>query len=111
MKKKFFKISHKEVAMSLSDKILIIISSSLTLVVVGVVLLAGFEVEQILLVGGSIYTLGFFLTFGVSRSFSRRMLDLIRQIEEMAAGNLSTRLQVNSRDEIGQLARAVNDLT
>jgi signal transduction histidine kinase len=111
MKKKRFKIPHKEVAMSLSDKILIIISSSLTLVVVGVVLFAGFDVEQILLVGGSIYTLGFFLTFGVSRSFSRRMLDLTRQIEEMAAGNLSTRLQVNSRDEIGQLARAVNDLT
>jgi len=97
--------------MSLSDKILLIISSSLTLVVVGVVFVAGFDVDHIIMVGGSIYTLGFILTFGVSRSFSRRMVILTKQIEEMAAGNLSTRLEVTSHDEIGQLVNAVNDLT
>lgn len=97
--------------MSLSDKILLIISSSLSLVVVGVVFIAGFNVEQIILVGGSIYTLGFILTFGVSRSFSQRMTLLTKQIEEMAAGNLSTRIKVDSQDEIGMLVKAVNDLT
>ena len=97
--------------MSLSDKILLIISSSLSLVVVGVVFIAGFDVEQIILVGGSIYTLGFLLTFGVSRSFSQRMVSLTNQIEAMAGGNLSTRLKVDTDDEIGMLIHAVNDLT
>lgn len=101
----------KHFRMSLSDKILIIISASLSLVVIGVVFIAGFDVEQIILVGGSIYTLGFILTFGVSRSFSQRMSLLTKQIEEMAAGNLSTRIKVDSQDEIGMLVSAVNDLT
>jgi len=101
----------KKFTVSLSDKILIIISSSLSLVVVGVVFIAGFNVEQILMVGGSIYTLGFILTFGVSRSFSQRMASLTKQIELMAAGDLSSRLNVDSHDEIGELVQAVNDLT
>lgn len=105
------KIFEKRFTMSLSDKILLIISSSLSLVVVGIVFIAGFNVEQIILVGGSIYTLGFILTFGVSRSFSQRMILLTKQIEEIAAGNLSTRIKVDSQDEIGMLVKAVNDLT
>lgn len=101
----------RKFTVSLSDKILIIISASLSLVVIGVVFIAGFDVEQILIVGGSIYTLGFVLTFGVSRSFSQRMSSLTKQIEAMAAGDLSSRLKVESHDEIGELVSAVNDLT
>ena len=109
--KKQEKLFKKRFRMSLSDKILVIISSSLSLVVVGVVFVAGFNVEQIIMVGGSVYTLGFLLTFGVSRSFSQRMVSLTNQIEAMAEGDLSTRLKVDTDDEIGMLIHAVNDLT
>ncbi|WP_257145858.1 HAMP domain-containing protein, partial [Priestia megaterium] len=39
------------------------------------------------------------------------MGDLVRQAEALGAGDLSVRLNVSSNDEIGQLARAFNQMS
>lgn len=96
--------------MKLYDKVLIIVFSFSSLLLILVRFLIGNNIVTVLIIGGTIYIISFLITYIVSRHFSRRLVDLTFDIEEMAAGNLSKKLKVNSRDEIGQLAHSLNDL-
>ena len=52
----------------------------------------------------------FVFAYGLSRNYSRQIIDLAFRVEEMAAGNLLKPLPDKRPDEIGQLARALNEL-
>lgn len=94
----------------LSDKILLIITGSISLLIVTVFSIAGFSAQQVLIIGGYIYTFGFLMTYFVSWRFSKRIINLSLKIEEIAAGSFSQKLDVKSHDELGQLANAINEL-
>lgn len=46
----------------------------------------------------------------LSRRIAQPLTHITQQVEEIRSGNLETRIAVPSRDEIGQLAQAVNEL-
>jgi two-component system phosphate regulon sensor histidine kinase PhoR len=46
----------------------------------------------------------------VSRRVARPMVAIARGVEEIRAGNLDTRIEIISNDEVGQVARAVNEM-
>lgn len=62
---------------------------------------------------GSLAVLGLTAVLGtiLSRTMSKPILDVIQQTKVMAAGDFSQRVPVNTNDEFGDLAAAVNDLT
>ncbi|MFD0670326.1 sensor histidine kinase [Cohnella sp. GCM10027633] len=49
-----------------------------------------------------------FLIFAVSTILSKRMLRLSKHITKVATGNLDTAMQIDGKDEIGQLSRQFN---
>ena len=55
--------------------------------------------------------LGLLLSWWVSARVTRPVERLVAGAREVAAGNWETRVALRSRDEIGQLARAFNDMT
>lgn len=59
-------------------------------------------------VGALFLAAGF--TFILSRKLSDPLIQMERAARKMAKGNLNTRVNVNSNDEIGSLAQAINDL-
>ncbi|MCM3131054.1 HAMP domain-containing sensor histidine kinase (plasmid) [Paenibacillus urinalis] len=69
------------------------------------------EVRQLLCLTGLI---GFIIAVGVSFFLSRKMSGPLVQMEKatrkIAAGHLDSRVEVSTRDEIGSLAAAINDL-
>ncbi|MFD1130647.1 sensor histidine kinase [Paenibacillus provencensis] len=69
------------------------------------------EVRQLLCLTGLI---GFIIAVGVSFFLSRKMSGPLVQMEKatrkIAAGHLDSRVEVSTKDEIGSLAAAINDL-
>lgn len=51
-----------------------------------------------------------FLIYGVSTILSKRMLRLSKHISKVATGNLDVVLEIDGRDEIGQLSRQFNSM-
>ena len=54
---------------------------------------------------------GLILTISVSRSITRGLNEIIRATDKISKGDLSERAAVYSKDEIGQVATAVNTMT
>lgn len=59
-------------------------------------------------VGALFLALGF--TFIISKKMSDPLLEMEQATRDIAKGNLDVRLSVYSRDELGSLAKAINDL-
>ena len=64
-----------------------------------------------LLVGGGVILLGLVLGWWISARVTRPIEQLAAGAREVAAGHWEARVQVRSRDEIGQLAGAFNEMT
>jgi two-component system nitrogen regulation sensor histidine kinase NtrY len=64
-----------------------------------------------LLVGGGVIVVGLILGWWVSARVTRPIEELATGAREVAAGHWEARVQVHSRDEIGQLADAFNEMT
>ncbi len=94
----------------LSDKILLIFIFFASTLIVAVQFFIGGSLQSILVFSGFIYVFTFLITFFVSRRFSKKLINLTFKVEEMAAGDLSRKLKVGNKDEIGQLTNALNEL-
>jgi signal transduction histidine kinase len=64
-----------------------------------------------LLVAGGVILAGFVLGWWISARVTRPIEQLARGAREVAAGHWEARVEVHSRDEIGQLANAFNEMT
>jgi signal transduction histidine kinase len=64
-----------------------------------------------LLVGGGVIVLGLILGWWISARVTRPVEELAAGAREVAAGHWQARVEVHSRDEIGQLAAAFNEMT
>ena len=64
-----------------------------------------------LLAGGGVILLGLILGWWISARVTRPLEQLAAGAREVAAGRWEARVDVHSRDEIGQLANAFNDMT
>ncbi len=64
-----------------------------------------------LLVGGGVIVLGLILGWWISARVTRPIEELAAGAREVAAGHWQARVEVHSRDEIGQLAAAFNEMT
>jgi two-component system, NtrC family, nitrogen regulation sensor histidine kinase NtrY len=64
-----------------------------------------------LLVGGGVIVLGLILGWWISARVTRPIEQLAAGAREVAAGHWQARVEVHSRDEIGQLAAAFNEMT
>ena len=64
-----------------------------------------------IIVGGSGILFGVLLSWWVTARVTRPVERLAAGAREVAAGNLQARVEVHSGDEIGQLARAFNEMT
>jgi len=64
-----------------------------------------------LLVGGGVILLGLVLGWWVSARVTRPIEELAAGAREVAAGHWEARVEVRSRDEVGQLADAFNEMT
>jgi two-component system, NtrC family, nitrogen regulation sensor histidine kinase NtrY len=89
--------------------------------VLGVLLVGSSRSEQVMLtnfvrtlgvlVGGAGIVLGVLLSFWVSARISRPIAKLAEGARQVAAGKWDTRVDVRSRDEVGQLAANFNEMT
>ena len=84
----------------------VVFSSPLSDVVDTVALIRG----QILRAGGLAVLLALFVGLFVSGALTRRIRRLERAAHQVAAGDFTARFPVDSRDELGQLARALDDM-
>src|SRR5580692_5474024 len=64
-----------------------------------------------LLVGGGVILLGMVLGWWISARVTRPIEELAAGAREVAAGHWQARVELHSRDEIGQLADAFNEMT
>lgn len=64
-----------------------------------------------LLVGGGVILLGLVLGWWISARVTRPIEELAEGAREVAAGHWEARVAIHSRDEIGQLAEAFNEMT
>jgi two-component system nitrogen regulation sensor histidine kinase NtrY len=64
-----------------------------------------------LLVGGGVILLGLVLGWWISARVTRPIEELAAGAREVAAGHWEARVEVHSRDEVGQLAEAFNEMT
>jgi len=64
-----------------------------------------------LLVGGGVILVGLVLGWWVSARVTRPIEELAAGAREVAAGHWEARVEVHSRDEVGQLADAFNEMT
>jgi signal transduction histidine kinase len=96
--------------MKLSDKIVLIFFVFTSILVVMVLFFVGGSLERILVVSAAIYAVSFLFTYLIGKSFSRQLTNLAFKVEQIAAGDLSSKLKVKGRDEISQLCHALNEL-
>ncbi|WP_159915501.1 methyl-accepting chemotaxis protein [Pantoea sp. 18069] len=54
--------------------------------------------------------LGLALALGIARAVARPLQHAVKLAQEVAAGNLGSRIEVHSRDETGQLLQALQDM-
>jgi len=64
-----------------------------------------------LLVGGGVILLGLILGWWISARVTRPIEKLAAGARDVAAGHWEARVEIHSRDEIGQLANAFNEMT
>ncbi len=64
-----------------------------------------------LLVGGGVILLGFILGWWITARVTRPIEQLADGARKVAAGHWEARVEIHSRDEIGQLAEAFNEMT
>jgi signal transduction histidine kinase len=64
-----------------------------------------------LMVGGGVIILGMVLGWWISARVTRPIEELAAGARDVAAGHWRAHVQVHSRDEVGQLATAFNDMT
>lgn len=102
--------SSKFLIFRISDKILIIIFFFSTLLFLLARYVVGGSPVHIAIIGNFIYAVCFLLTYFISYGFSKRITNLTLKVEEMAAGNLAGKIQAKGKDEISQLANALNAL-
>lgn len=67
--------------------------------------------QLLLLVALVVEISGLLLTFSVSRRISSGLKEIKRNMEEIRRGNLKARIPVTAKDEIGQLAGTLNEMT
>jgi len=69
--------------------------------------------SHLLLLAGAMFILGFtlFLSFYIAHLFSKSLKVLRDAAQQIGAGNLKITLPVNTNDEIGDLARAFNNMS
>jgi PAS domain S-box-containing protein len=63
------------------------------------------------LIGGLVLLLGSIVAFGMSRSITRPVQQLVQGAAEIGRGNLEYRIAMQAKDEIGQLAGAFDQMT
>jgi signal transduction histidine kinase len=61
------------------------------------------------IIGAVILALGY--TFFVAKRLSKPMIEMEKATREIAKGNLNTQIQIHTKDEVGSLAQAINDLS
>jgi signal transduction histidine kinase/CheY-like chemotaxis protein len=59
----------------------------------------------------TVETIGILITISISRSIEKGLKEILKGAELIKEGNLNTRVKVYSRDEIGQLSAAFNQMT
>jgi signal transduction histidine kinase len=64
-----------------------------------------------ILVGGAGILLGLIVSWWIAARVTRPLARLSRTVDEVAAGDWSARVDVRSRDEVGRLGTAFNDMT
>ncbi len=99
-----------KIALKLSDKILLIFFSFSSVLILMVKFFIGGSIQQILILCNFIYIFAFIVTYAISKKFSDDIIKLAFKVEEMAAGNISKKIQFSGKDEIGQLVNALNEL-
>jgi PAS domain S-box-containing protein len=62
------------------------------------------------LTGGLVFLIGSIVAFGMSRTIARPVRQLVQGAGQVGQGNLDTRIEVKSGDEIGQLGTAFNKM-
>ncbi len=62
------------------------------------------------LVSAAVFLLGMGVLYGLSSVVTRPLRNMTETVREIAAGDLARRAPVSSRDEVGQLAAAFNDM-
>lgn len=67
--------------------------------------------EQLMIVTAILVFISLFLTYFFSRAFTKPILLINEAADKMAKGNLSVKVEVNSRDELGMLADTINNLS
>jgi two-component system, NtrC family, nitrogen regulation sensor histidine kinase NtrY len=75
------------------------------------VTLVGFIRQLAVIVGGAGILLGVFMSVWFSARVTRPLAKLATGAREVAAGDWAVRVDVKSRDEVGQLARDFNEMT
>lgn len=71
---------------------------------------AGILKRQLIYITGALLVLSLLLSFLLSRSFTKPILQITRVSEEMASGNLAARIRLKRKDEIGKLADTLNHM-
>lgn len=66
--------------------------------------------KQLIYISIILFVTALIISFLMSRSFVRPIHQITQAADEMASGNLSVRLKIKSKDEIGKLSRAINHL-
>lgn len=66
--------------------------------------------KQLLYISVILFGAALLLTFLLSRTFTRPILGITKVAQEMAAGNLSARIKLARKDEIGRLADTINHM-
>lgn len=67
--------------------------------------------EQLMIVTVIMILISLVLTYFSSRAFTRPILKINEAAAKMAGGNLSIRIDVESKDELGMLSDTINDLS
>ncbi len=68
------------------------------------------ERRNILMVGGIVIVCVTIASLFLSRRIANPMVEIARAVEKIRAGNLDTRIIVRNDDEVGMVARAVNEM-
>ncbi len=67
--------------------------------------------EQLIIITAILVLISMLLTYYFSRAFTKPILEINEAAAMMAEGNLSVKVGVKSRDELGMLAETINDLS
>jgi len=96
--------------MKLSDKVLLVFFAFSTLLIFLVLFLFEGSFQQILILSNVVYLVAFFVTYSISRNFSKSITRLTEKVQEMTQGDFAGELKINRNDELGELVVAMNKL-